>query len=292
LAVNKKSGFAMSESSSHILDVTTESFEKDVLQRSKEVPVVVDFWATWCQPCLMLKPLLEKVVADFDGRAVLAKVDIDQCQEIVGQFGIQSVPTVIAFVDGQPVNGFQGLAPEEQLTEWVEQQLLVSEISRAEALEDTDPAAAEAVYRRALEQESGSVALRVALGRTLLAQGKRDEAKSVLEQLESEEVQDEGVEALRAKLELGDHQQDDLQELRTAVENAPDDLSAQKQLAEALASKGDFEEALEICLRLVETDPKGVGEEARKLMLDVFRVLPDASDIVKTYRARLTTLLF
>ena len=275
-----------------IVDTTAETFEADVLERSKTLPVIVDFWATWCQPCLMLKPIIEKVARDAGGKFALVKVDIDQLQQVAGQYGINSVPTVLAFVDGQPVDGFQGMAPEEQLKEWTERVLLTSDLARAETLIDDDPAAAEDVYRRALEQEAGSVGLQVGLGRALLAQGKNDEARQILEQLEAEEVQDEGVEALRAKLEFGSHRADDLQELRDAVAGAPDDLAAQKSLADALAAKGDFEEALEICLKLIETEPKGVGDEARQLMLDVFRVLPDGSDIVKTYRARLTALLF
>lgn len=278
--------------SSWIVDSTLETFAADVIERSQELPVVVDFWATWCQPCKMLGPILEKVTNDYAGKFVLVKVDIDQMQSVAEQFGVSSVPTVLAFVNGEPVDGFQGLAPEENFKEWADGLLLAGEIRSAQDNEGEDPAGAEAVYRRALELSPNDTSFLVGVGRCLLAQSKVEEAKEILKKLEADDIVDEEVEAFRAKLGLGEHRDEDVEQLRQQALDAPDDLAQQKRLADALASKGEFEESLDICLRLVESDPSGIGNDARLLMLDVFRTLPDSSEIVKTYRGRLTALLF
>ena len=281
-----------SEASPWIVNTTAETFEQDVLERSQHVLVVLDFWAEWCGPCKLLTPIIEQLARDYAGQFVLVKVNIDQLQAQAGQFGIQSIPTVVAMLDGQPIDYFAGVMPEDQLREWIDRLLQASSLAGIRDLESSDPAAAEQKYREAMLAEPENMTLLTGLGRTLVAQGKVDEAHQIVERLEAGGFLDSEGEQLRSQLHLKDHGDDDLAALRQSAAQAPDDLPLQKQLADALAARGKYEPALDICLQLVERDPSGVGDEARQLMLDVFRILPPDSEIVTEYRRRLTALLY
>ena len=275
-----------------VVDTTAERFELDVVERSRITPVVVDFWAAWCQPCRLLTPLLEKLAAEYGGRIVVVRANTDELPHIAAQFNIQSIPTVFALVDGEVVDFFQGVMPEAQLRPWFERVLSAATLVDARAQEQSAPEAAECLYRHVLEQTPGRPEALIGLARVLLGQQRFDESRSCIDELAKRGFLEADAEKVKAALDLQQQDAGDTAPLRQAAAAAPDDLNLQWQLAKALAGRGVYEEALEICLKLVERDRLGVGDQARLLMIDVFRVLPADSDVTRTYRRRLSSLLF
>jgi putative thioredoxin len=166
-----------------IFDVKSADFERQVVQASNERPVVVDFWALWCGPCRMLGPILEKLVEERNGEVLLAKVDIDQAQDLAAQYGIQAIPAVIAFCGGKPVLDFVGVLPEDQLRDFLNR-LVPTEADRlaqeAASLEEKQPAQATALYRQALKQDDQNQAALAGLARLLLAAGNDHEAAELV----------------------------------------------------------------------------------------------------------------
>ncbi len=281
-----------SNKSPWIVETDEPTFEQDVFERSKETPVVVDFWAAWCAPCRMLAPVLESLADEYAGRFVLVKADTDRVPGAAGQFGVQGIPAVYGVIGGQVVEYFAGALPEEQIRPWLDRLLAAAELDQATRLEETDPAAAEATYRKLLEQVPNEATASIGLARSLIAQERDDEARAVIDQLQERGFLEPEAEKVKAELELRGMKGGNIDELRTNAQSNPDDLNVQFQLAEALAAAKQYEPALELCLKIVERDKKGVGEQARQLMVDVFRVLPDDSELTPTYRRRLSTLLY
>lgn len=275
-----------------VVAVTAESFERDVFQRSFDVPVVVDFWAAWCAPCRALGPVLEKLAEQYAGRFVLVKADTDQLQEAAAQFQVQSIPAVFGVVAGEVVDFFAGALPEPQVCTWLDRLLQVARLVEAQRWEATEPERAEQAYREILAQQPQDANALIGLGRLLVAQQRAPEAEAVLAQLESRGFLEPEAEKLKAALGLRDKGNIDVGTMRQAVTADPGNLELRLQLAQALAGGGVYEEALEICLALVEQDRHGVGEQARKTMIDVFRVLPEDSELVPGYRRKLAMLLY
>ncbi len=287
----------MTEPSPWICDATTASFDADVIQRSLEVPVVVDFWATWCEPCRQLSPILEKLAEQHNGRFVLVKVNVDQSADIAAAFGVQSIPHVFAIRDGRPVNHFQGLLPEDQLREWLASFLpspAEELVKQATALEESDPAAAEAKYREAAQLDPDNHQIKIHLARVLLARNREHECLQVIEKLEERGYLEPEAERIKSQLDIltSAEEAGSVEEARKAAEAAPDDLSLQLKLADALAAARAYEEAFEICLRLIEQDKTGIGVQAKETMVTIFDMLGSSSELVGTYRRRLATLLY
>jgi putative thioredoxin len=286
-----------SDSSPWIVETNDSSFEKDVLDRSREVPVVVDFWAPWCQPCRMLTPILEKLVGEFEGKFILVKVNTDEAQMTAAQFRIQSIPCVYGFRDGQIVDSFVGVLPEDQLRAWLER-LVPSEAElltrEGRALEQDDPSAAEAVYRRAIEAAPDESGAKIALASLLLSQDRADESRRIVEQLESRGFLETEAEAVKAALELNrlGEESPDIAACRAELDAQPDSGELQLKLAGALAAAQQYEEALQLSLDLVRRDKQGIGQPAKQLMLDIFRVLPDDSELISEYRRQLSAALY
>ncbi len=287
----------MSEPQESVLETSDEAFEKDVLARSGELPVVVDFWAPWCQPCLMLAPALEKAAADFSGRIVLVKANVDQMPVAASRFGVMSIPAVLAFRAGKIVNSFVGVLGEPAIRSFFEG-LLPTEAERlaeeAKALESTDPQAAIATYRAAVAA-SGPLDARaaVALARFLLHQGQTAEAQALIDDLEQRGYLEPEAEAVKAQLVLNRGAADagSVEAARQRASASPNDLHARFQLAEALAAADEHEQALAIALDLVERDRRGAGEDARKLMIAIFNLLPIDSPLAAEYRRKLSLAL-
>ncbi|MCU0981986.1 MAG: tetratricopeptide repeat protein [Pirellulaceae bacterium] len=275
-----------------VVNTTAESFERDVLERSFEVPVVVDFWAAWCSPCRALGPILENLAAQYAGRFILVKADTDQVQEAAMQFQVQSIPAVFGIVAGEVVDFFAGALPETQIRTWLDRLLQGSRLVEAQRLEATDPQRAEQVYREILGEQPKDAKALLGLGRLLVTQQRGEEARAILAELESRGFLEPEGEKLKSALQLLDKGNVDLGALRQAVEAEPGNLELRLQLAQALAGSGSYEEAFEICLSLVEQDRHGVGERARQVMVDVFRVLPEGSELVHDYRRKLAMLLY
>lgn len=282
----------MPMSSTHVINTADATFQKDVIERSQEVPVVVDFWAAWCQPCRLLAPLLEKLADEYAGQFVLVKANTDETPQAATALNVQSIPAVFAFVGGQAVDFFAGLLPEEQLRQWLDRLLLAGRMQTAERLEVSDPAAAENLYREILSQRTDLAAATIGLGRVLLAQGQTEAAKVIVQQLEDRGFLEPEAQKLKAALELGEKKEVNLDQLSAKAQSAPDDLALQLELGEALAAHGEHEAALEKLLDLVARDKHGIGDQARQVMVDIFRILPDDSELTSNYRRQLSALLF
>jgi len=274
------------------VDTTAERFELDVIERSKVTPVVVDFWAAWCQPCRLLAPLLERLATELGGRFVLVRANTDELPQIAAQFQVQSIPAVFALVDGQVVDFFQGVLSESQLRTWLDRVLLAGTLVDAQAQESTRPSESERLYRQVLEQTPGHAQAKTGLARVLLDQGRSAESQALIEELEKRGFLEPEAEKVKAAITLASLGTADVAALRAAAAADPADLTAQLRLAEALAGQHAFEEALELCLQLVAQDKEGVGEQARQVMVGVFHVLPADSELTRSYRRRLSTLLF
>lgn len=282
--------------SPYILDATSDTFEADVVERSKTVPVVVDVWATWCGPCKMLGPLLEKLAREYDGKFVLAKVDSDRAPEVAASLRVRSIPAVFGVRDGEILDAFTGVQSEGFIRQWLDR-LLPSKaetlVAEARALEASDPEAAGARFSEALTLDPELATARVGLARLALAAGRVDEARATVLELERRGFLEPEAEKLKAELVLKAQSEGgtDVDAARAAAEAAPRDKALKLKLAEALAAAARYEEALAIALDLVETDRKATGEEARKLMLAVFQLLPEDSELAFEYRRRLSFAL-
>lgn len=283
--------------SSYVRDVKTTDFEREVLLASHERPVVVDFWAPWCRPCLMLGPLLEQLVAERGGEIILARVNVEEEQALAGQFQISSIPAVLAFRGGSIVREFVGLLPEGDLRAFLDE-ISPSTADRlaAEArhIEETDLAAAERLYRQAVEQDRNNMEARVGLARVLLAQGKTDEVEAVLEPVGDEGELGAEAERLGARLYLMRHARDFGDEAAAAQRLAanPESAQARFELGSVLALKGDYPGALEMLLSAAERDPKLAAGKVREVMVQVFYLLGADHPLANDYRARLTRVLY
>ncbi|GAB4139892.1 MAG: thioredoxin [Planctomycetaceae bacterium] len=284
----------MAESSPWITQTSAETFEQDVVMASNERVVVVDFWAPWCEPCRQLMPMLETLARESNGKFQLVKVNIDEQPEIAQAFRVQSIPHVAALSEGQLIDQFQGLLPEEQLREWISRLVpsRTDELLReGESLEATDPQAAESCYREAVELSPDDDRPKVALARVTLAQDRDEEAAKIIAELEQRGFLEPDAERIKSQLELRSAAEEagGLSEIRKAVEESPDDLSLKIKLADALAVARKHEEALQICLAVIEADKHGVGQEAKETMVKIFDMLGPSSELTNIYRRKLAT---
>jgi len=274
-----------------VREISTHEFPEAVLQRSREVPVVVDFWAEWCGPCKVLGPLLEHAAQSADGAFELVKVDVDANQALSAQFGIQSIPTVIAFRDGAPVSRFSGAIPEQALASWLDQVLptqLDIEVERGrDAALSGNLDEAEQIFQAVLDQKPDHQEAGTSLASLMLARGDTDSALIVLGKLSPTSE----VERLQAAARVTAGRSDDVEALQRVVDTAPDDEGARISLASALAGRGEFEPALDHLLAVVRH--KGERkEDARMAILDIFGVLGEDHPLTTVYRRQLASALF
>jgi len=281
----------MEDTSPHIKDVSTSEFQHDVLLRSRDVPVLVDFWAEWCGPCKTLSPLLERITAESGGRFELAKVDVDANQDLSGQYGIQSIPTVVAIRDGKEVSRFSGALPEASILQFIESIMpsdldLMVEQART-ALVEGDTVGAEHILRQVLETQPDHQEAGTSLAALLIDQGEIEESMIVLGRL----VPDADVERLQSAARLRQSASGDISALEAAAQADPDNDDAQLELARALAAHSEFEPALDRMLGVVKKkgDKK---DEARLAMIDIFGVLGSDHPLSITYRKQLATALY
>ncbi len=281
----------MNSASQYVKDVTTADFQQEVLLRSREVPVLVDFWAEWCGPCKTLSPLLERLTDEADGAFELAKIDVDANQELSAQFMIQSIPTVVAIKNGREVDRFTGALPEESIKAFIEGIMpteldLMVEQART-SLITGDTAGAEHMFRQVLDQRSDHQDAGTSLAALLIDHGDIEEALIILGKL----VPDADVERLQAAARLRQSAGDDISDLEAAVSENPSDDGAQLALARALAARSEFEPALDRLLAVVAR--KGERrEDARQAMVDIFEVLGNEHPLTGTYRRLLATALY
>lgn len=281
----------------HVFDATTETFEAEVLQKSLQVPVLVDFWATWCGPCKTLGPILEKLAGEYNGAFELAKVDVDREQQIAAAFQIRSVPTVFLIKGGQLVDGFPGVIPEGQLREFLKQHGIepaaaAVEATEAEAL-PLDPQAEVAALREAISAEPEKEELKLDLALALLRTGATAEAAQLIEALPANLATDDRAIRARARLDFASALRDapaaDVLAQRVAANG--DDLQARHLLGVHHLLAGEDEAALEQFLAMLQRD-RGFQEGLpRKALIDAFRVIED-EDLVGRYRRRMSSVLF
>jgi putative thioredoxin len=283
----------------HVFDATLASFEQDVLLKSKQVPVLVDFWATWCGPCKSLGPVLEKLADEFAGGFLLAKVDVDKEQQLAGYFQIKSIPTVMLLKDGQIVDGFPGALPEGQVREFLQHHGVTPALA-AEPAEDADarparpdPHAEVVRLRAAVQAEPERDELRLDLALALLGSGAIAEARQLLDALPANLATDDR--AVRAHARLGFHALLEDAPPRETLERAlaadPADLRARHLLGVRLLLDGDEAGGLEQFLEMLRRD-RAYGEQlAKRSLIDAFRIVEDP-ELVGAYRRRMASLLF
>jgi putative thioredoxin len=290
--------YVLMSDSSVVIDATAQTFEHDVIERSRSVPVVVDFWAPWCGPCRLLSPVLEKLAGEYGGRFVLAKVDIDSEPALAREFGIQSIPAVVGFRDGTGVDAFIGVQPESVIRGWLDRLLPTpaeSNAAQAALLERTDPQAAQEKYNTALALDPDLPAAHTGLARIALAQGRLEDAQARILGLERRGFLEPDAEKVKAELMIQLQAQQaggkSLEAAHAALAANPSDFNLKFELAEALAAAGQYADALALCLELVERDRKGTGEKARQTMVAIFRLLPPDSELVTEYQRQLSMVL-
>jgi len=286
-----------------VADTTTQTFVKDVIEASKQQPVLVDFWAPWCGPCKQLTPILEKVVRAGKGKVKLVKMNIDEHPQIPGQMGIQSIPAVIAFSNGQPVDGFMGALPENQVAGFIERVLkepLASD-EGADLLKDADAALAQGdvsgaagLYAQVLAKDPENVAALAGVVRCYVLTGALDQAKQTLALIPETKQNDSAVAAARAALELAEQAKavGPVAELEQKVAANPADHQARFDLAVALNAKGRRADAAEHLLSIVKRDRKWNDDAARKQLVQFFDAWGPADPATVEGRKRLSSILF
>ncbi len=302
--IEQGSGAAPQAPSDLIKDTTTQSFVKDVIEESKNQPVLIDFWAPWCGPCRTLTPLIEKAVRAAGGKVKLVKMNIDEHPAIPGQMGIQSIPAVIAFVNGQPADGFMGAVPESQLTAFIDKLTkglpgaapgAPELLQEAEAvLAEGDVAGAAAIYEEVLAIDAANVPALAGLARCYVETGAIDQAKEVLAQIPAAKQQDAAVTAVQASIDLAEQASSlgPVAELEQKVAADPLDHQARFDLAIALNAAGQRGDATGHLLEIVRRDRKWNDDGARKQLVQFFEAWGPTDDATVDGRKRLSTILF
>ena len=285
-----------------IKETTTQGFRADVLEASRTVPVLVDFWAPWCGPCRQLTPILEKAVRNARGKVRLVKMNIDEHPQIAGQLGIQSIPAVIAFKNGQPLDGFMGALPESQVNAFIERvagpvgpsaadQALEA---AAEALAKKDYSEAAGLYSAVLHGEPDNLAALAGLARCFIALGELEQARGLLAGLTQQQEKDAAIAGARAALAVAEQAASLGQpaDLSRRLESNPNDHQTRFDLALALNARGDRGGAVEQLLDIVRRDRTWNDEAARKQLLQFFEAWGPKDPAAIKGRQRLSSLLF
>jgi len=282
---------------SHVFDVDQQRFETEVLQASLSTPVLVDFWATWCEPCKTLGPMLEKLAAEYNGAFRLGKVDVDKQQELAGMFGIRSIPTVILVKDGQVLDGFSGALPEGQLREFLSRHVQPLEALPEEgAVDEAPPETPEQAISRlqqAIATDPAKSELKLELALALMRAGQASAAEAELTVLPANLATDARALRLRSELDLVHALKDagSLTELQQRVQADGNDWAARDQLGVRLLLEGDPSAGLEQFLAILQSAREWNDGQAKKRLLAAFATLDDA-ELVSRYRRRMASLLF
>ena len=281
---------------SHVFDVDQQSFEADVLQASLTTPVLVDFWATWCEPCKTLGPMLEKLAAEYNGAFRLGKVDVDTQQELAGMFGIRSIPTVVLVKDGQVLDGFAGVLPESQLREFLSRHVqpleAPAEPAEEEAVQET-PEQAINRLQQAIATGPDQPELKLDLALALMHAGQIAAAEAELAALPANLATDARAVRLRSELDLAHALKDApaLAELQQRVQADDSDWAARDQLGVRLLLEGDADAGLEQFLVILQKARDWNDGQAKKRLLAAFATLDDAA-LVSVYRRKMASLVF
>jgi putative thioredoxin len=303
--IEQGSGAAPQAAPDLIKDTTTQTFVKDVIEESKRQPVLIDFWAPWCGPCKQLTPVLEKAVRAAKGKVKLVKMNIDEHPAIPGQMGIQSIPAVVAFVNGQPADAFMGAVPESQVTAFIDKITAgmpgAGEPNIAEILKEAetllaegDAANAAAVYAEVLALDAANLPALAGLAKCYVTTGAFEQAKQTLALVPESKRADVAVKAVQAAIDLAEQAKTlgPITELEQKVAANPLDHQARFDLATALNAGGNRAEATNQLLEIVKRDRKWNEDGARKLLVQFFEAWGPTDEATVDGRKRLSTILF
>lgn len=282
-----------------IKDGTDASFLADVIETSKDTPVIVDFWAPWCGPCRQLGPSIEKAVLAAKGKVKLVKIDIDQNPQFAGQLRVQSIPAVFAFVGGRPVDGFMGALPDSQVKQFVDRMAGQAPANATdellaqakESLDLGDIGGAAQAYAEVLQAEPDNVKALGGLARCYLNGGDAERAREVAD-MAPPGAKDADLDSVRAALALADEAPEETGEFEQRLAKDAGDHEARFEIAKALAARGAWDEAADHLLKIIERDRTWNDEAARKQLITIFEAAGAGSDVTRAGRRRLSSILF
>ena len=299
----------LEEQSLLIEDIYTSNFIQKVVEEYKVKTVIVDFWSPWCNPCKQLTPVLEKTIIQMNGKVKLVKVDIDKNQDLAQQMRIQSVPTVLAFSDGKPVNGFSGLKSEEEILNFVMELATISEHSSDELkiinetldkaekdLQNKDYQIATSHFISLLAEslpKEFMIRAISGLGKCYLGQNKFNEFNELIEQLEDHIKEENEIQDLiKSKNYIENIEVKEVSSLEVKLENNPNDFNIRYELARGQIVNKDFSKAIENLLFIIEKNKEWSQNKAKKELLDIFSLLGDSNPLTLEGRAKLSNLIF
>ena len=289
-----------------IIEVITENFMTDVIEQSKETPVIVDFWAPWCEPCKQLTPIIEKIIKEKNGKVILAKMNIDESPEVAQQLKIQSIPAVMAFNDGQPIDGFIGVQSEKNIIEFVNK---ISSLKNSSTIEENisagkkymnedDIETATLVFSEILKIEPDNISAKSLLARCLIKNDQLNDAEKIIDSLPVGAESNQDYISVRSELEIFKNAKNnptsdkEEQELRNNIDKEPENYQLRLDLSKILMAKGENEEAINQLLRIIEVNPKWNDGEARKQLIEIFNILGNENILVTEGRKKLSSMLF
>ena len=286
---------------SFVIDINQDQFVEEVIEKSKTTPVIVDFWAPWCGPCKQLTPILENLVNKKNGKVILAKINVDENQGIAGQLNIQSIPTVYGFVDGKPVDAFQGAQPESKIEIMIDKLIDLAPgneipklLEEADGLfKDQKFEEAQTIYETLVGMDPGNPKVISGLLRCLVQLKKYDDAKEMIESLDDETLKNEEIlkiNKLISSLDAGGSS--DLEELKSVVNNEPNNKDKRFELAKNYLSSNETELGFNELLIIFEQDSKWNDEAAKKKLLEYFDLLGFNDPNVLEARKKLSSLMF
>lgn len=287
---------------SNIFDINQDDFIEKVIEKSKEIPVLVDFWAPWCGPCKQLTPILEKLINSKKGKILLAKINVESNQGIASQLNIQSIPTVYGFVDGQPIDAFQGLQPESKIEIMINKLIdatpgneIPKLLEEAETLfKDQMFEEAQKIYENLVTLDTGNDKVISGLLRCLVQLQKFDEAKEIMESLDESIIETPDIKKITKLLDNIDNHQNpnSINEIETQLKQNPEDKDLRFELSVQLLKSNQIEKGFEELLYLFEQDPKWHDERVKKILLEYFDLLGFNDPNVMNARKKLSSLMF
>ena len=289
-----------------IIEVITENFMTDVIEQSKETPVIVDFWAPWCEPCKQLTPIIEKIIKEKNGKVILAKMNIDESPEVAQQLKIQSIPAVMAFNDGQPIDGFIGVQSEKSIIEFVNKISSLKNSSTIDEnilagkkyMDENDIETAALVFSEILKIEPDNISAKSLLARCLIKSDQLDDAEKIIDSLPVDAENNQDYISARSELEIFKNAKNnpisdkEEEELRNNIYKEPENYQLKLDLSKILIAKGENEEAINQLLEIIEVNPKWNDGEARKQLIEIFNILGNVNILVTEGRKKLSSMLF
>ena len=287
---------------SNVIDINQDQFVDEVVEKSKTTPVIVDFWAPWCGPCKQLTPVLEKIVNNKNGKVILVKINVDENQGIAGQLNIQSIPTVYGFVDGKPIDAFQGAQPESKIEVMINKLIdatpgneIPKLIEEAENLFKQEKyEESQKIYESLIALDPGNSKIIAGMLRCLMQLQKYDDAKEVLESLDETTMQNEEI--LKVQKLLNNIESSEkgpsIEDLVIKIEQDPSNIEIHLELAEKYFSINENEKGFDTLLNIFDKDPKWNDAAAKKKLLEYFDLLGFNDPNVINARKKLSSLMF